>query len=145
LHFQRRWLNLKVFGVVRLPSTSAARRMNAFAGVGATVLLDRSSLPLLNQMKCSARPMSGSAALASIAPSSSDLIRGHHKLRVTDLPEDANEEMLRAHFSQFGSVLSCEVVRDKDTKISRQHAYVVFARKEEVDFQFLLNQFFLWV
>ncbi|XP_062515771.1 RNA-binding protein 45-like [Corticium candelabrum] len=44
------------------------------------------------------------------------------------VPRDLTEEKLEAEFEQFGHIISCKIVRDRQTKASKGYAYVQFAK-----------------
>ncbi|CAK8685019.1 ELAV-like protein 1-B [Clavelina lepadiformis] len=52
-------------------------------------------------------------------------------LYVSGLPADASEERLQDHFSPFGTITQCRVIRDKNTGLCQGFGFVLFANRDE--------------
>ncbi|VDM66005.1 unnamed protein product [Strongylus vulgaris] len=59
--------------------------------------------------------------------------RENKKVFVGGLPSDYNEGELRSHFEQFGKVEDIEWPFDKQTKMRRNFAFIVFEEEEAAD------------
>lgn len=55
------------------------------------------------------------------------------KIFVGNLPYEADEEMLKSHFSQFGEIMDCVVPKDPKTKFAKGFGFVTFTRGKAVD------------
>jgi len=55
------------------------------------------------------------------------------KIFVGNLPYEADEEMLKTHFSQFGEIVDCVVPKDPKTKFAKGFGFVTFTRGKAVD------------
>jgi len=55
------------------------------------------------------------------------------KIFVGNLPYEADEEMLKSHFSQFGEIVDCVVPKDPKTKFAKGFGFVTFTRGKAVD------------
>lgn len=53
------------------------------------------------------------------------------KLFVGGIPQDLDEEELKDIFTEFGSVIAVNIVRDKRTRISRRFGFVEMDTEEE--------------
>lgn len=52
-------------------------------------------------------------------------------LYVKNLEESVNEELLRAEFGAFGTIVNCKVMRDEKSGVSKGFAFVCFSEPEE--------------
>ena len=55
------------------------------------------------------------------------------KIYVGGMPPFFNEDTLKDHFSRFGKIVHCQVVRRMETGISRGFAFLTFSRGEEAN------------
>ena len=55
------------------------------------------------------------------------------KLFVSGMPPSISEEHLAKHFSKYGTVTHCVVVRNKDTGISRGFGFVTYGTVHEAE------------
>uniref|UniRef100_G1U0J2 Heterogeneous nuclear ribonucleoprotein A1 n=1 Tax=Oryctolagus cuniculus TaxID=9986 RepID=G1U0J2_RABIT len=55
------------------------------------------------------------------------------KLFIGGLSFETTDESLRSHFEQWGTLMDCVVMRDPNTKRSRDFGFVTYATVEEVD------------
>ncbi len=55
------------------------------------------------------------------------------KIYVSSLSYDAKEEDLENHFSQFGSIQSINLIKDRDTGRSRGFAFIEFDSQASVE------------
>ena len=55
------------------------------------------------------------------------------KIYIGNLPSSVTEKPLVAKFRSFGHVVNCQVVRDRDTGISRGFAFLTFMDETEAD------------
>ncbi|KAL3310249.1 hypothetical protein Ciccas_011186 [Cichlidogyrus casuarinus] len=54
-----------------------------------------------------------------------------HTIRVTNLPEDVNENWLKDRFMEFGKVTRVFPAKDKVTQLNRGFAFITYANKED--------------
>jgi len=55
------------------------------------------------------------------------------KIFVGNLPYEADEEMIKTHFSQFGEIIDCVVPRDPRTRFAKGFAFVTYTKGKAVD------------
>jgi len=55
------------------------------------------------------------------------------KIFVGNLPYEADEEMIKSHFSQFGEIIDCVVPRDPRTRFAKGFAFVTYTKGKAVD------------
>ncbi|KAK2102282.1 Heteroproteinous nuclear ribonucleoprotein A1, partial [Saguinus oedipus] len=55
------------------------------------------------------------------------------KLFIGGLSFETNNESLRSHFEQWGMLTDCVVMRDPNTKRSRDFGFITYATVEEMD------------
>ncbi|CAG5095596.1 Oidioi.mRNA.OKI2018_I69.XSR.g14255.t1.cds [Oikopleura dioica] len=55
------------------------------------------------------------------------------KIFIGNLPYEADEEMLKNHFSSFGEIVDCVVPKDPKTKFAKGFGFVTFTRGTAVD------------
>ncbi|KAF3659854.1 RNA-binding protein 1 [Capsicum chacoense] len=56
-----------------------------------------------------------------------------NKLFCGGIPRDTSDEMLKEHFSKYGSVVSCVIAKDRETGRPRGFAFVTFSDSSAVD------------
>lgn len=57
----------------------------------------------------------------------------NRKIYIGNLPPSVTEKPLVAHFRAFGHVVNCQVVRDRDSGVSRGFAFLTFMDETEAD------------
>jgi len=55
------------------------------------------------------------------------------KIFVGNLPYEADEDMIKSHFSQFGEIIDCVVPRDPRTRFAKGFAFVTYTKGKAVD------------
>lgn len=72
-------------------------------------------------------------AIAPNAAPKDMVIKSPHKAYVGNLPWSVKREDLREHFSQFGSVVSANVLYDRKGGKKRVYGFVSFSSTEEIE------------
>ena len=57
----------------------------------------------------------------------------HRKLFIGGLNYKTTEESLKSHFEQWGEIVDCVVMRDRNTRRSRGFGFVTYKRSHMVD------------
>jgi RNA recognition motif-containing protein len=76
----------------------------------------------------------------SVARPPSDDIR-NCKLYITNLPKEYTDEEVMSLFSQFGEIIECRVLKDRNLKSNRGVAFVQFALRSQANTALVLNGF----